>query len=316
MTRFLDIVTCIANPLRWESRTRVARATIADWLKDPNVRVTLVECAYGARGYELADLASDRVRHVPVRATSLVWNKECLLNIGVARLEPGARYIGTFDADVIFRRKGWAENALNALDLYPVIQPWDVCYDLGPHDEHIQTHKSFGSIFHAGGPVAPASSKFWAFDGGPYDYPHSGYAWCWVRDVLDKIGGLFELGGTGSGDHHMALALAGLADYSLPQGVSASYRDTVKYWEERAKTHVNRKIGFVHGTIEHAFHGRKDNRNYVGRWDMFLEHGFDPHRDLKRNSFGVLEFSGGNPDLERAFDRYLRTREEDVNTLS
>jgi hypothetical protein len=44
--------------------------------------------------------------------------------------------------------------------------------------------------------------------------------------------------------------------------------------------------------------------------------GFDPSTDLKRNTDGVLEFAGNKPDLERAFDRYLRSREEDVNTLT
>ena len=52
------------------------------------------------------------------------------------------------------------------------------------------------------------------------------------------------------------------------------------------------------------------------RWDMFLDHGFDPLVDLKRNTYGVLEFSGAKPDLERAFDRYLRSREEDANMLT
>ena len=49
---------------------------------------------------------------------------------------------------------------------------------------------------------------------------------------------------------------------------------------------------------------------------MFLDSGFDPSIDLKRNTYGVLEFSGAQPNLERAFDRYLRAREEDVNTLT
>ena len=49
---------------------------------------------------------------------------------------------------------------------------------------------------------------------------------------------------------------------------------------------------------------------------MFLDSGFDPAIDLKRNTYGVLEFSGAKPNLERDFDRYLRSREEDVNTLT
>ncbi|MEJ0095724.1 MAG: hypothetical protein WDN46_20645 [Methylocella sp.] len=119
----------------------------------------------------------------------------------------------------------------------------------------------------------------------------------------------------GSGDHHMALGLAGQADKSMPDGTSSAYRDAVKLWEQRAVTHVNGKIGYVPGVIEHRFHGRKSDRGYVSRWDMFVEHQFNPNTDLKRNSYGVLEFAGNKPDLERGFDRYMRSRNEDINSL-
>ncbi len=179
----------------------------------------------------------------------------------------------------------------------------------------IQTHTSFASIFHGGGPVTPKGPAFWRFNGGPYDYPHSGFAWAWTRDILDRIGGLFEVGGMGSGDHHMALGLVGQADKSMPAGTNGAYRDAVKLWEQRATTHVNSKIGFAPGIIEHRFHGRKSDRGYVSRWDMFVDHQFNPNTDLKRNSYGVLEFAGNKPDLEREFDRYMRSRNEDINSL-
>lgn len=117
-------------------------------------------------------------------------------------------------------------------------------------------------------------------------------------------------------DHHMALALAGKAYASVPQNASESYAAVINRWQDRALIHVNKKIGFLWGTVEHAFHGRKVDRKYISRWQIFLEHGFDPNADLKRNSFGVLEFAGNKPALERAFDRYMREREEDVNTLT
>lgn len=313
-TDTLHIVTCVANPIRWESRTRLARAAVLDWIREPNVHVTLVECAYGARGYELADLdALPQVTVVPVRATTLVWNKECLLNLGMQRLPQGARYIGTFDADIHFRKSGWAAETINALDLYPVVQPWKTAYDLGPNDSHIQSHTSFASLFHEGKPVAPTGPKFWQHDGGAYTYAHSGFAWAWMRDALDKVGGLFEQGGMGSGDHHMALALAGLADKSMPGGTDPAYRDAVLLWQDRARAHINGKVGYVPGTIEHQFHGSKRRRYYTDRWGMFVAHEFSPVRDLKRNTYGVIEFSGAKPDLEREFDRYLRSRFEDGN---
>ena len=317
MTRVLDIVTVVSNPLGWASRIKLARNAINSWLSEPDVRITLVECAYGSRGFELADLhLNPRITYVPVRATTLVWNKENLMNIGISRLQPDANYIATFDADIKFRRPGWAAATIHALDLYPVVQPWDKCYDLGPNDEHITTHSSFASVYHSGGPVVATDKAFWQSDGGPYAYPHTGFAWAYTRATLDKIGGLFEAGGMGSGDHHMALALVGKADQSVPGGTNQSYIDMLMRWQGGALAHVNGKIGSLQGTIEHWFHGRKWQRYYLSRWDMFVKHGFDPINDLKRNTFGVLEFAGNKPALEQEFDRYLRSRHEDVNTLT
>src|SRR5271163_4134003 len=75
------------------------------------------------------------------------------------------------------------------------------------------------------------------------------------RVARDRIGGVFELGGMGSGDHHMALGLVGAADSSMPDAVGAGYRAAVKVWESRAVAEINGKLGLVHGTIEHPFHG-------------------------------------------------------------
>ena len=311
----LYVVCAVSNPIRWTSRIALARAAIVDWLKEPNVHVTVVECAYGARPYELADLASARVNHVPVRATTMAWSKESCLNIGIARLPQEAAYIATLDADIAFRKAGWATETLHALQLYPIVQPWVNAYDLGPNDSHIQTHVSFCYCYDSGSPVIPDKAKFWKFCGGPYDYPHSGFAWAYTRDILNRLGGLFEVGGMGSGDHHMALSLVGGAASSMPLGVSDTYKAAVEQWQSRALLHTNKKIGYVPGTIEHQWHGSKVKRAYIDRWCMFVKHSFDPWTDLKRNTFGVLEFSGNKPDLEREFANYLRSREEDATTI-
>ena len=144
---------------------------------------------------------------------------------------------------------------------------------------------------------------------------NSGYAWAITRDAYDRIGGLFELGGMGSGDHHMALALIGHADASMPGGTGDAYRAEVKRWEARAVRHINGNIGYVPGTIEHLFHGRKIDRAYETRWQMFVQHGFDPLDDLKRNSHGVFEFAQNKPELRHDFDLYLHARNEDINAL-
>jgi hypothetical protein len=119
----------------------------------------------------------------------------------------------------------------------------------------------------------------------------------------------------GSGDHHMALAMIGAGSASVPSGVAEAYRREVLRWEGRAVRHINRNIGYVRGTVEHMFHGRKTDRGYQGRWNMFIKHDFDPLEDLKRNSHGVLEFASNKPELRHDFDLYLQSRNEDINSL-
>ncbi len=310
----LYVVCAVSNPIRWASRIALARAAIAGWLTEPNVHVTIVECAYGARAYDLADMTSARVQHVPVRATTMAWSKENLLNIGVARLPHEAAYIATLDADISFRKAGWATETLHALQFYPVVQPWKTALDLGPNDSLIQTHTSFCSLYQEGKPVVATGPHFWTFDGGYATYSHPGFAWAWTRDILNRVGGLFELAGMGAADHHQALALVGAADKSMPGGTTASYRQAVMTWQQRAVLHANKKIGYVPGILEHSWHGSKAKRGYISRWDLFVKHAFDPNVDLKKNTYGVIEFSGRNSELEREWALYLAQRSEDANT--
>ena len=307
----LHVFAVRSYPLRWKQPDVVARAWIQHLL-DSGVRLHLIEVQYGERPFEFAEVP--HVNHIGLRAKTWCWSKENALNLGIARV-PDARYIATSDSDVFFRRPGWAAETVQALQHYDAVQPWSTAYDLGPNDEHMAVHKSFCHQFLHGEPVAPQGANWWKFNGGPYEYPHSGYVWAWTRQALEWLGGLFELGGMGSGDHHMALGLAGKAEWSLPGGVSASYRDAVLRWQNRAGQHINGNLGYVPGTVEHRFHGRKADRGYLSRWDMFVRHGFDPVTDLKRNTNGVFEWAGNKPELKREFDLYLRSRNEDINSL-
>lgn len=75
-----------------------------------------------------------------------------------------------------FRQAGWATKTLNPLDFDEVLQPWVTAYDLGPNDEHLAAHQSFASVYQLGEARRASGPKLWAFNGGPYAYPHSGFA--------------------------------------------------------------------------------------------------------------------------------------------
>lgn len=307
----LHVIAVYSNPVRWDSRL-ARHVEFEQHMLDSGVGLTTVECQLGERPWELPD--NPHIKRVRVRASSLFWHKENLMNIGIAHT-PEAKYICCADADIMFRRNGWAADAVHALQQYQIIQPWSDCYDLGPHGEHIQHHKSFCRLWWEGYPVAKEKHPWWDWEGGYYEYGHTGYVWCYTRQALEWLGGLLDIGVMGSGDHHMALSLIGKGRLSLPGHVSQGYTDHVLQWEQRATRHICGSIGFLWGTIEHFWHGRKHQRKYRDRWQIVRDHKYDPNSDIKRNTHGVMELAGNKPALELDMDRYFRSRNEDTNTI-
>lgn len=298
----LHVVTCIANPIRWKARLALFKKFAAHMVQS-GVHLTVAECAYGERPFQCD--GTPGVTHIGVRAKTLLWVKENLLNLAIARLPPNWRYVAWIDADITFRRPDWAAETVHALQQYDVVQPWSDCYDLGPNGEHLKTFRSFCRQYFDRQPLGP----------GAYGFAHPGYAWAATRDALDGLGGLIETAALGAGDHHMAQSLVGRARRSVPPGISEGYLRPLLQWQGRAEQAVRGNIGYVPGTIEHSWHGAKDKRGYVSRWSILVRHRFDPSADLRRNVCGVYELAGNKPELARDIDAYFRSRNEDANTL-
>lgn len=305
---FLDVIGVRFNPLRWATPERHYRSWVQHML-DSGVRLTVCEVQYGDRPF-VCELP--HVNHIGVRADSWVWSKENLINLAVQRL-PNAKYICWEDADILHRNSDWAAETVHALQHYRAVQTWTQCLDLGPHGDVMSIHRSFAHCYANGDPVCADTPKWWKHDGGCYDYAHSGFSWACQREILNQVGGLFEFGAIGSGDYHMALGMVGKAEWSIIADCAPSYRDHILRWQARAQQYVNGRMAAVPGVIEHSFHGPKRDRGYLSRWNIFVRHNFDPDKDLKRNTFGVLEFAGNKPELEREFALYLAGRNEDNN---
>jgi hypothetical protein len=301
----LHVILPLNNQVGWESRFRLTKEAIEAHL-DEGCKVTLVECAYGDHKYQFADLPN--ITHVPCFAKSHIWIKENLINLGIASLPRDAKFIAWFDADVFYRDAGWARETLHALQYFPIVQPWATCYDLGPNDEHMETHKSFGRQYAEGHKIGFGKNN-------PYQFAHPGYAWAATRDMLDGVGGLIEHAIAGAGDHHMALALIGKGEKSLPGKIHPNYAAKIMEWQALADRAVNKKIGYVPRTIEHKFHGAKGNRKYIDRWDMLTEFAYDPNVDVRYNTSGVLELTDTKPEFAMAMWRYFRQRNEDANSI-
>jgi hypothetical protein len=298
------VVGVCSNPARWHSRYRIGREWIKAMVGTKNVHLTIVEAAIGDRHHELTP-DNGEYDHVTLRVNHETWIKESMANLGHRHdvVKYGAKYLALIDMDVFFRDDGWAQEAMHQLQTFEVIQPWQDCADLGPHGGISRHFRSFGYQHQRG-------VKKQTHPGQPYEYAHTGFAWCYRREFWEQVQGLMDFAILGSADHHQAFAMIGEVDKTIHRGMAASFFELCHEWQDRAMALTHGEVGFAVGRIEHWFHGPKNRRYYRERWQILVDHLFDPKKHLMRDSQGIV-YIVGNKKLEHAIIKYNRSRFED-----
>lgn len=298
----LHVIGVCSNPVRYHSRYRLAREWHEHMAATPNVRLHMVEAAFGDRHHEVT--TSENVDHLLLRTKSEIWIKENMINLGVRHLLPRDwRYVAWVDADVFFRDPNWAQETIHQLQHFPVVQPWQQCVDLGALGNIMQTFQSFGFLHQRG-----VKKQKW--NGEPYEYGHSGFAWAATRGWWEATGGLIDFAILGSADHHMAWAMINEVGSTIHGGMAPSFFRRCLEWQRRTMHSTQKQVGFTPGRIEHGFHGPKKRRYYRERWQILVDNGFDPDRDLTYDDQGMVQLVG-KPALEQAIRLYNRSRYED-----
>ena len=303
----LRVVGVCANPVRYQSRYRIAREWIKHIAGTKCVDLLVVEAAFGHRHRELEDATlAAGAKYFGVRVGSEGWYKESLVNIGIRRFiaaDPHAKYFAWIDMDVFFRDANWAQETLHQLQHYHVVQPWQDCADLRPTGGILQHFKSFGYQHQRRVPKQKHPKQ-------QYEYAHTGFAWACDRLFFENTQGLMNFCPLGSADHHMAFACIGEVDDTIHGKMSPAFFRMCREWQDAAMCVTKGEVGFTPGRIEHYFHGPKNRRFYRERWQILIDHGFDPDRDLAYDEQGIRVIAG-KPALEQSIRLYNRSRFED-----
>jgi hypothetical protein len=227
-----------------------------------------------------------------------------MINLGVRHLLPtNWKYLAWVDADIKFDQPNWALETIHQLQHYKVVQPWSECIDTGAHGEAMQLFPSFCKIVQSG--IRPQAKS-----DEPYRFGHTGFAWACTRGFWENIGGLMDKAILGSADHHMAWSIYGQVEQSIHGLVADSFRRYCHDWQQRAHRETHGHVGHVPGIIHHHWHGPKAQRRYRERWQILIEHRFNPYTDLRYDSQGLVQLVG-KPHLSDAIRRYFRERNED-----
>lgn len=306
----LHVITVISNPVRYRSRYELYRQFELAMKITPNVVFWTVEMAFGDRPFELTE-PNDPL-DIRLRAWTELWHKENMINIGISRLPEDWEYVAWIDADIMFTRHDWASETIHQLQHFMVVQMFQNAVDLGPDGRLIQSHQGFCYAYTKDGYNFPNKLKR---DGYGYPlrgaYAHPGYAWAARREAIDNLGGLIDWAILGSADYHMATALVGQVEKSIPTYTSDRYRKKLHVWQDRAERFIQRDIGYTPGTIVHYWHGKKRDRQYADRWKIIRDNGYDPDLDLKRDYQGLFQLTDRSQKLRDQLRSYFRARNED-----
>ena len=306
----LYVVAVVFNPARYRTRYRLFQE-FRTYVEQSGARLFTVEVAFGDRGFLCTE--TGHPLQLQLRTHNELWLKENALNLGVQRLPEDWQYVAFVDADVTFARPDWVRETVEQLQHNKVVQMFSKSLDLGPTHVPFNGLGSYGFAycFRNGIPRAHPGRLPYGYGYPDGTYWHPGYAWAYTRKAFEDLGGLLDHAIIGAADYHMAQALLGEVNSSIPAGIDPEYTLHCQSWQELATRHIQGHVGYVEGTLLHHFHGAKVNRRYRERWDVLRHTGYLQRRDLRRDRQGLWSLTKENPALKRALQDYFNQRNED-----
>lgn len=324
----LHVVAVYINPFRYAARRRLFNDFRLHMEGSANVRLHIVEVAFGDRPFEVTEATNPD--DVQLRTTDELWHKENAGNIGVHRLPAGWKYACTIDADFRMARHDWALETIHQLQHYAWVQMFSSYAVMGPEGIPLSIRPSFAYAYHQyfGGSLDGHRHHFdgagkSAYKPGPKagcpptrlntTPGATGGAWAFTRAGFDAVGGLLDTCILGAADWYMSFGLIGNTVDGHPEAVSCgrAYEDSIRRWQTRAFAAIQGNIGYVENFATHGWHGDLKLRGYSNRWMILRDHGYDPLVDVQRDGQGLLRWSGGKPRFRDAVRRYFLSRDED-----
>lgn len=300
----LAVITSYFNPCRYQTR-RTNYDLFRQGMRQASVPCLTIECAFGDDAFELPD-AIDIIR---VRCTSVLWQKERLLNLAASHLPKTCKYVAWFDCDILFENQNWTKDLLQVLNTHRIAQVFETCLRTtrgnvagSPPD----IARSFASVVLRD----PSVLSVQRYDA----HGHTGYGWAMHRAIFDVLG-LYEAAVSGSADHFMAHAIFGACGFCIHNALKRDHKQIEHFsaWAQRFHRLVQGSLGVVPGQIRHLWHGDTINRRYFLRMHDITDLGYDPWSDLVSVPGRALEWHPAmeKPKLKQYFHNYFLSRQED-----
>jgi hypothetical protein len=305
--RDLWAITSYFNPAKYQRR-RLNYRSFRQRLNAPLLTVELSGDGEFEVGRDEADLL------IRVRGEGVMWQKERLLNLGLAALPPSCTKVAWLDCDIVFERKDWADQASRLLDRFTLVQPFSSAYPALPKDWCPGRELPAGSEEWRGVPWLLCQGMSIAEGLDTYASvirSSQGLAWAARREVLEA-NSFYDANIVGGGDALMVRAAYGRFEAAMSiQEMNEAQRDHYMRWARGYHRDVAGKVAHVDGSVFHLWHGDKANRGYRERFTGLRHFGYDPFSDIAIDHGGAWRWNTDKPDLHAYVRSYFLSRKED-----
>jgi hypothetical protein len=301
-------ITCYFNPVGYKRRLQnylLFRRHLA-------IPLITVELAYRDDFALPSDAADVLIR---LRSSDVLWQKERLLNLALAALPDRCDAVAWLDCDVVFGDDDWAARAAQALQRFPLIQPFQTvrepaadCWD---KSSRAPTHARAGhslTYLLSQGLVTPDLLR------NAMRVTHrsnSGLAWAARRELIDRDG-FYDSCILGSGNRAMLCGALGTpADAIQYLQMTPSWAEHYHAWAEKLFRSVGANVGYITGELVHLWHGDLLDRRYEERHREFRAFNFDPATDIALDANGCWRWNSQKPEMHTYVARYFQGRRED-----
>lgn len=266
--------------------------------------------------------AGDADHLLRVTGGDLVWQKERLLNIGLARArELGASIVVFLDCDIVFERDDWHQRLALALESATCAQCYRQVDYLPEVDLAVFDRDGLAAL--APEHVLPSMAFAVAKEGRMFAPDTANAAWLGMQQLTGNPGMAFALridshpdwrfyegNLVGGGDLAILSAMLGRLDELFEhRRFSAAHQADIRRWAAR---HAMPSVHVAHADVRvlHLWHGTLEGRGYIRRWGVLADHDFDPARDIDPDRGGALRLVPGADALRERIAAYLGSRRD------
>lgn len=307
-------ISAYFNPMHWRRR----RENYHVFRRHLNVPLVTVELGYDGC-FDLQPGDADILVQLP--GHDVLWQKERLLNLALARVPEDCAAVAWLDCDILFERVDWVQHACSLLEDAALVQLYsevvDLPLDWRPEFDELPLARhgspSFGHRIEQGiSPRRLAQEIFSVHN--PETRSHAGrigMAWAFRRGLFARRG-LYDRCIVGGGDRPICYAACGLFDEVVDMNrMNEREQELFFDWARPLFEQTAGRLACVPGKIFHLWHGASAHRRYRLRFHEFSRFAFDPLRDIALDEHGVWRWNSDKPEMHRFVRDYFAGRHED-----